>query len=195
MKPGHFSYYKAPIQNLLPHSTISLKQLHKGIAGTYFRARTKKLRELTGQEAKAFKTGQLDFVTFSGIFTRRKSADMIQTSGLMCLDFDHLGDSLPNIRYNLLNDDQLPPALLFTSPSGSGLKLVLETDLKQANHKEWFTALSFYYHQTYCLEVEYFSIKLILHCTVESFTNTIGLWAFSFFFECSISSIARYNWY
>lgn len=154
MKPIHFSYYKAPIQNLLPHSTISLKQLYKGITGNYFRDRTKKLRELSGKEAKAFKTCQLDFVTFSGTFTSRKASALVQASGLMCLDFDHLGKGLPDIRDNLLNDLQLPPVLLFTSPSGTGLKMVLETDLTQATHKDWFTALSCYYLQTYSLEVD-----------------------------------------
>jgi len=82
----------------------------------------------------------------------KKISDLVQASGLMCLDFNLMEDSLAGIRYNLLTDTQLPPLLLLTSPSRSGLKLVLETDLKKATYKEWFTALSCNYHQTYCLE-------------------------------------------
>jgi len=52
-----------------------------------FPIRNKERILLTGQEAKAFKTSQLDYVTFSGIFTSKKDirscpSQRVDVSGL-----------------------------------------------------------------------------------------------------------------
>jgi len=154
MKSRQFSYFKAPIQNLKPYTSVTLHQVFKGITGDFFRTQTQRLRTLKENDAKKYKAVRFDYVTFSGTFTKRRIEGLIEHSGLICLDFDHLGNSLAGIRKMLIADTQLPPALLFTSPSGNGLKLILSIDLQQANHKIWFMAASNYFIATYGIEAD-----------------------------------------
>ena len=69
----------------------------------------------------------------------------------MCHDFDHLDDIAATKRL-LLADTEFETLLLFTSPSGQGLKWVIETDLSKATHIEWFNAVSNYLRATYGLQ-------------------------------------------
>lgn len=78
---------------------------------------------------------------------------MLQHSGLLCLDFDHL----PNIEHTftqLKADKNLQTKLLFRSPSGDGLKWIIAIDLLKATHAEYFKAVSNYINKTYNLQVD-----------------------------------------
>lgn len=154
MKKAQFSYFKAPVQNRVPYGSVTILQVYEVLTGDFFKSRTQRLRALKEGHAKQFKVNRLDFVTFSGIFSQRRIEGLKEHSGLICLDFDHLGKSLPDFRSRLIEDPQLPPELLFTSPSGTGLKLVLEVDLNEADHKTWFTALSNYFKANHQLETD-----------------------------------------
>ena len=100
---------------------------------------------------------------------------MLQHSSLLCLDFDHvdtwcaarspLADTLGHpdpeairgvygLRYAQLNDDYFDTQLLFRSPSGDGLKWVVEIDLTQGTHAQYFEALSHYLQATYGVSVD-----------------------------------------
>lgn len=150
-----FSYFKAPVQNLKPITSVTLNQVYKGITGDFFRTQTERLRTLKKEsDAKKYKILRLDFVTFSGTFTQRRIEGLKEHSGLICLDFDHLGPDITEIKTRLLKDQEMPPQLLFVSPGGNGLKLVLSIDLEQANHKVWFLALSNYYKANHQLEAD-----------------------------------------
>jgi len=149
-----FTYFKAPVKNLKPYTSVTLHQAFKGITGEFFKTQTERLRSLKENDARKYKAMRFDYVTFSGTFTQRRIEGLKEHSGLICLDFDNLGNSLTEIRKMLIEDTQLPPELLFTSPSGNGLKLVLSIDLEQANHKTWFFGLSNYFKATYGLEAD-----------------------------------------
>lgn len=79
----------------------------------------------TVAKAKQFKNTRFCFVQATGIFTSR-SAEFLQTpSGLWCVDFDHFAETseeLAQAKDALLSDDKARPVLVFTSPSGDGLK-------------------------------------------------------------------------
>lgn len=154
MKNPQFSYYKAPIQNREPYSTINLLQAYQVITGKYYETRTTRLRTLENETAKKYKTFRFDFCTFSGVFSKRRIEGLIEHSGLICLDFDHLDGDINEIKTRLINDPELPPELLFVSPGGNGLKLILSIDLEAANHKTWFFGLSNYYKATYSIEAD-----------------------------------------
>ena len=72
-----------------------------------------------------FKITRFPFVQFFGIFKKRRSTELLRPSGLWCVDFDHFAGSLEEVeaaKDALLQDENARPCLLFTSPSGDGLK-------------------------------------------------------------------------
>ena len=147
------SFYRAPISNCKPEKEMSLREIHgfikNGRSGIVI-----KLRGIKDEkEARSYKASKFDHCTFSGIFTHRKEDGLVQHSGLLCLDFDHL-DDVESVFQKLISDPRCPTALLFRSPSGDGLKWVVPIDVDQMSHEDWFYALSSYVHDTYGLEAD-----------------------------------------
>jgi hypothetical protein len=65
-------------------------------------------------------------VLFSGLFSHRAKSALIQHSGLICADLDHLGDRIEQIFEHITSD---PYTLAcFRSPTGTGLKVVFRCD-------------------------------------------------------------------
>ena len=133
--------------------------------------------------ARAFKRTKFDYVTFSGTFTRRTDADLVAHSGYLCLDFDHLDTSsvpigpndisslradtarqLTAARSVLLSDPHFETLLLFTSPSGNGLKWVIPIDLEQCEHRTWFNAVRNYLAATYHLDADPACVNVSRSC-------------------------------
>ena len=96
--------------------------------GSKFQSITQKLRAISDKtEARKFKAFQFDYVTFSGVFTSRGDKNLKAHSGLMVIDFDHLQEP-DKLKERLLNDQYFETELLFTSPSGDGLKWIVSID-------------------------------------------------------------------
>ena len=62
-------------------------------------------------------------------------------SGLMCLDFDHI-ENMEEVKQQILNHEYFDTELLFTSPSGNGLKWIIPVDLKGWEHSRFFKAVA-----------------------------------------------------
>ena len=137
------SYFKPPITNVLPFEDVTLGKIARLIRGPYLAMRTQRLRSLPSdsEERKRLKTGLPSF-TPGGTFTKRANDSLKKRSGLLGLDFDHVPD-LPSARARLLEDSRLPIDLLFTSPSGDGLKAMVRVPLEH-DHQINFRALSAY---------------------------------------------------
>lgn len=72
-----------------------------------------------------FKITRFPFVQPFGTFKKRSSSELLKPSGIWCVDFDHFAETLDEVeaaKDALLNDENARPCLLFTSPSGDGLK-------------------------------------------------------------------------
>lgn len=166
-----FSFYLAPVSNVVPHRTVGLRQIHNVIRSDYYRQATEELRRLrrkaeagsaTLKSVQRFKARHFDYATFSGVFSRRCEGGLLAHSGLVCLDFDHIdqwqgGGELRGfygLRYALMHDPAVDTALLFRSPSGDGLKWVVPVDLTQGPHAEWFDALAHYVARAYNVEAD-----------------------------------------
>jgi hypothetical protein len=103
--------------------------------------------------AKKFKATHFDYVTFSGTFSRRHESALIAHSNLLCLDFDDI--PRPNeLRDTLLKDELLETQLAFVSPSGNGLKWVVEIDTEQYDHLTYFKGVANFIKKTYGLRVD-----------------------------------------
>ena len=85
------------------------------------------LRSLqTKEERDTFKKERLPFFTFRGIFSRRKKDGLLAPSDLFCIDIDHIGGEEAEALKEKMNKDELLGAkLLFLSPTGTGLKVVI----------------------------------------------------------------------
>ena len=150
----YFSFFKAPIKNTIPHKTVSLVQVYNAITGDFYKERTDKLRSFNDlKQARQFKANNFDYCTFSGVFTSRNDKKIVQHSGLMAVDFDHL-PNLEEVRQSLLVDEYFDTQLLFVSPSGDGLKWIIPIDTTTTPHGEYFAAVANYILQTYGVEVD-----------------------------------------
>lgn len=125
------------------------------------------LRSLqTKEERDAFKKERLPFFTFRGVFSRRKKDELLAPSDLFCIDIDHIGGEEAEALKEKMNRDELLGAkLLFLSPTGTGLKVVIglnphielqkndegEDDVRSADRqiKRVFAAVQFYLSKYY----------------------------------------------
>lgn len=168
--------YPAPIMNTAIKAEVSIKDVFlyithtslceplKGLIRKYgplngdaggIQQATQTLRSLADeQQHRKYKGEHFAFALFSGLFNARKDSGLIQHSGLICIDFDHLGDRKTEVSQRLINDPYFETELLFTSPSGDGLKWVVEIDLARCDHRTWFAAISSYVRQQYHLEAD-----------------------------------------
>jgi len=86
----------------------------------------------------------LPAICFSGTFSRREDAAIVAHSGLIAIDFDHVDKRLPELRKRLEADPYT--FMLFLSPSGDGLKLVVKIPNSVKTHGMSAAALTDYYN-------------------------------------------------
>lgn len=149
-----FSYFKHPIRNTVPFEKFTLLDVYQVIIGNAFKKNTKALRKISDpKQARNFKANNFDYVTFSGVFSKRKDTELVKHSGLLTIDFDHI-PNLQQLKNLLLNDEYFETELMFTSPSGDGLKWIISIDLTQVSHANNFQAIANYIKYTYKVEVD-----------------------------------------
>lgn len=95
--------------------------------------------------------GQLPAVTWSGTFSKRKAANIMHYSQLICLDVDKL-EFAADLKRQIIKDEFVK--LLFISPSGHGLKIIVHTTGTPQSHKDYFNALKNYFETKYKIEVD-----------------------------------------
>ena len=120
-----FSIFRRPITNKYPYQVVNLIDVFNYIISDYAKDRTREYRGIkVDKYRRQYKADMFDYCTFSGIFSVRTDKAIIQHSGLICLDFDHLKDVETTFR-QLKEDPYFDTLLLFRSPSGDGLKWVI----------------------------------------------------------------------
>ena len=149
-----FSFFRAPIRNLKPCRSANVVDIYKYITSDYAKERTEKLRAMTDKkEAKRFKAEAFDYACFSGTFATRNDKDLVEHSGLICIDFDHVPD-VEALFQRLLQDEYFETQLLFRSPSGDGLKWVIPIDITEGTHKSFYESIAAYIAYTYRIDVD-----------------------------------------
>ena len=153
----YFSFYKNPISNKYPLKSISLLDAFNLIKGTDYLEITNTLRSILElKEKKNFKSSHFPYTTFCGEFSERAESKLIYPSNLFSIDLDHLGVNLNEVKLRMVNDTKLNPFLLFTSPSGDGLKVIIGinySEIESANNervsKVVWQAVNQYFCQKY----------------------------------------------
>lgn len=148
-----FHFYEGNIWNTRPTAEWTIEQAYNYI--TLDMGATQNTLWLRGLPTKKdrdnYKATHLAYCTFSGTFSKRKNDCLIKHSGLLCLDFDHLGERLQEAKKLLIEDEVLSLRLLFRSPSGDGLKAVVAIDPTKGEHEKWYCAYSAYLTEKYNL--------------------------------------------
>lgn len=148
------SYFKCPVSNTIPEKEVDLSYIYNLVKYNHFEKQTEKLRAITDKkEARKYKAYNFHYVTFSGTFSKRNDKALINHSGLLTIDFDHIKD-IEKLKGHLLNDEYFETELMFTSPSGDGLKWIIPINLEIGSHQENFLAISYYIRATYNIEVD-----------------------------------------
>ncbi|MVM36516.1 hypothetical protein GO730_00650 [Spirosoma sp. HMF3257] len=146
--------FKGGIKIKKPTATITLADAIELISGPTYEMATRELRNFEPELQKVFKA-DLDYVTFSGTFSPSRQVGNLQKhSGLICLDFDKVAN-MWETRLQLQADPHT--LLLFTSPSGTGLKMVVDVPGladEPERHKGFFADIAIYIRQTYGLDVD-----------------------------------------
>ncbi|MGW8124095.1 VapE domain-containing protein [Roseivirga echinicomitans] len=149
-----FSFFKSPVSNTNPNGELNLKEVHQLITGETYSKITSEIHSESSKEAKGnLKSKSLDYVCFSGTFTKRANKALLSYSGYLVLDFDEIGN-LIHVRKHIIQDRSIDLVLLFKSPSGNGLKAVVQTDGEQEEHENFFKAYAEYFNHTYGLSVD-----------------------------------------
>jgi hypothetical protein len=104
-----------------------------------------KIRACTEKAEKIKLKTQLPSICFSGTFSRRANDCLIKHSGLVAIDFDHLGDRLNEFRARIIQDKFT--YIAFVSPSGDGLKVIVRIPDDVKTHKMSCDALTDYYSE------------------------------------------------
>lgn len=139
-----FSTFRKPISNVVPWQSMSLYDVYCLIKSNSFQRQTDKLRSIDNKkEARKYKATNFYYATFSGVFERRTDSCLIQHSGLLTIDLDHL-DDVQSVKKRCLKDQELDTQLLYVSPSGTGLKWIVSIDTQNHTHKEYFESISNY---------------------------------------------------
>ncbi len=153
-KGPRFSFFKPPITNIKPFKNITIRDAYNYIVGHYAKEQTNTLRGLTDKKrARIYKAANFAYATFCGEFESRSNDKCIKPSGLLCLDFDHVAQ-LEELFNKLLNDPFLETVLLFRSPSGDGLKWIIEIPSSDLPHADIFRSVEHYIKTTYGISVD-----------------------------------------
>ena len=149
-----FSYFENPITNVKPkEKPLTISRLYNGITSAFLKEATMQIRaESDRTKRNNLKNELLPYVTFSGTFTHRADSGLINHSGLICIDIDHIGDAHKNLKNQVTST--YPPALMFRSPSGDGIKVVYQVDITQDSHLQYFSALQNFYKQEFNINID-----------------------------------------
>lgn len=155
------SFFRRPIRNTRPCRDASPEDVWKYLTSDYAKANTEALRDIKDpKERSRFKAQNFDYICPGGLFRSRKETDLIQASGYMVIDFDHIPDP-DGLVLLLANEENFETVLAFRSPSGDGVKWILnlpqgvtKPDGTPFTYGEFFTILSNYVRHAYGYEAD-----------------------------------------
>ncbi|VDH02918.1 BT4734/BF3469 family protein [Bergeyella zoohelcum] len=153
--------------------TISLSDIFECIKNEEFKNHIEEIRTFLkeGNKKDANKSkNKLPGFTVSGIFfTKRRKGNIKKYYGLMALDIDNLKDEeeVKRIKERICKIKYTKMA--FISPSGLGIKIVVETDNTDVEkHKEVYEELLNYYKQELDIEFDEKTIDVARLCFISS---------------------------
>ena len=147
MSKYKFSFFVGGIKNTIPtDNNMTLNELQKIVRSNQYHEKIIEIRKGN----KSIKQ-TLDYITPAGTFHSRSNNQIIQRSGIFCIDFDHVNDTRI-LKANLIK--LCTPCLFFDSPSGDGVKVFYYIDIQAAEHIDYFKAFQNYFRSEMNLEID-----------------------------------------
>ena len=141
-----------------PCGTMNLTQVYEYIKGRDAAFATQEVRRIKEhQEVQLFKLRNFRIVTFAGAFSKRNANALATPSGYMVIDIDGLKTKaqVEDVRFICITDKRINPLLIFTSPSGYGVKAVIEIDTtRNLSFKDYFRWVAMYMQFEYGIEID-----------------------------------------
>src|SRR5258708_36715679 len=130
-----------------PREEITFADLFNAVKTGRWEAATAQIRKANAtdkNQADKLKKNLLPLVKPSGRFKGLKAGDLLEHSGVLCIDFDNLGEQLDIAKERFRND---PFAFAYDiSPRGTGLKVFVPfAPTNEAKHHAWFDAAQRHY--------------------------------------------------
>lgn len=155
------SFFRRPIRNTRPCRDASPEDIWKYLTSDYAKANTEALRHIADpKERSRFKAEHFDYICPGGLFRSRKESDLVKPSGYLVVDFDHIPDP-EGLVLLLANEENFETVLAFRSPSGDGVKWILnlpqgvtKPDGTPFTYGEFFTIISNYVRRAYGYEAD-----------------------------------------
>lgn len=151
-----FSIFLYGITKKIPDGISNISDVFEKIKGTYFKDLCQKIQNIQNPDEKERKKERnqvkknLTYITPAGTFSERKKIGIIQQSGLAPIDIDNLED-LENIKDKLKVDPFIH--LLYTSPSGHGLKAIIRIPKSIAEYPTRVISFYNYLAETYNIPI------------------------------------------
>lgn len=143
------SFFAGGIKQAKTTSNYTISAILSMIASDKYKTAVETLRSQTNESVKKVMKQNLDYVTWSGTFTKRNNEAIIKHSGIICIDFDHV-ENIDDVRNTLINDQYT--LALFTSPGGNGFKTLVSINSKY--HLDSYLQLEQYYAESYNLVID-----------------------------------------
>ena len=158
MEKDLVSVYRPPFSSAyIPTESITLEEVWERITDRGLQNQTTALRILLQEgrkeEYKTSKGNLLPSVTFGGTFdyrttntetlSREGKTGLLRGSGFVIIDIDHISEtglSLQELKDRISEDREIGVRLVFTSPSGDGLKVVCRVSSKITDKDSYKTA-------------------------------------------------------
>ena len=141
-----------------PCGTMSLVDAYNYITSKQAMHATHELRRIKEhKEAQLYKLRNFRIATFAGVFSKRSANALVTPSGYMVIDIDGLKTKaqVQDVRYICINDKRLRPLLVFTSPSGYGVKVVIDIDTtRNLSFRDYFRWVAMYMQFEYGIDVD-----------------------------------------
>ena len=158
MEKDLVSVYRPPFSSAyIPTESITLEEVWERITNRGLQDQTTSLRILLQEgrkeEYKTSKGNLLPSVTFGGTFdyrttntetlSREGKTGLLRGSGFVIIDIDHISEtglSLQELKDRISEDREIGVRLVFTSPSGDGLKVVCRVSSQITDKYSYKTA-------------------------------------------------------
>jgi len=147
-----YSIYKNLYSVNKPENEIDINQLVEIVKYGYLKKEIGALRQIKNKEEyNNLKRSTLPAVTLSGVFSYRRKEDLIQHSGLIQIDIDHI-QNYDSTYSAIIQDDYTYVA--FKSPGGNGIKVIVKINNSSETHLSQFYALETYYKETFDITID-----------------------------------------
>lgn len=174
----NFSFYK-DIYLSTPNTTLDINQLIEVVKYGYLKNEVIKIRNIADKKERNKEKLKLPAVTLSGVFKERNNNNLIKHSGLLQIDIDEV-KQYDKVFNQVVNDTY--SYLVFRSPSGNGIKVIVKINPYEDTHFEQFCAFEKYYLETYDIKVDS-ACKDISRCMFLSYDPNLFCNPFSHLFS------------